>query len=133
MHEFSIMTEIVATILNEIKTHQFKSIEKVHLEIGELMALGEEQLKFAYEILIQDHEILKNSELIIEPKEPKVECNSCGYIGKLSHKDLGTLTDPTLHIPFLKFSCPQCNGKIKILEGRACIIKNITGTLKDEP
>lgn len=132
MHEFSIMTEIVSTINAEIKKHKFKSIEKVYLEVGELMFLGEDQLKFGYGILTQDNEVLKNSELIIETKKPKIECGSCGYQGELPSENIGDLNDPTLHFRFPKFSCPECNGPIKILEGRACIIRNISGMVEDE-
>lgn len=132
MHEFSVMTEIVSAINAEIKKHQFKSIEKVYLEVGELMFLGEDQLRFGYGILTQDNETLKNSELIIETKKPKIECSSCGYTGKLPYESIGDKNDPTYHFSFPKFSCPECNGPIKILEGRACIIRNITGTVEDE-
>ncbi len=132
MHEFSIMTEIVSAINSEIKKHQFKSIEKVNLEVGELMFLGEDQMRFGYKILTQDNEVLNNSELIIETKAPIIECSSCGYTGELPNENKGDPNDPTLHFKFPKFSCPKCNGPIKILEGRACIIKNITGTVNDE-
>ena len=67
----------------------------------------------------------------IEAKQPKIECSSCGYIGRLSNESIGDPNDPSLHLSFPKFSCPKCNGSIKILEGRACIIRNITGTVED--
>ena len=132
MHEVSVMTEIVSAINNEIIKHQFKNIEKVNLEVGELMFLSEDQLRFAYKILVQDNEILANSELIIENIEPKIECSSCGFVGKLPYESIGDLNDPSLHMSFPKFSCPKCNSQIVVLEGRDCIIRNITGTVEDE-
>jgi hydrogenase nickel incorporation protein HypA/HybF len=132
MHEVSVMTEIVNSILGEVKKHQFQKIQKVNLEVGELMFLGEDQLRFAYKILTQDNEVLKNSELVIENIKPKIECDSCGYVGELAHESIGDPKDPSLHLAFPKFKCPKCNGSIKIIEGRACIIRNITGEIEDE-
>ena len=131
MHEVSVMTEIVNSILGEVKKHQFQKIQKVNLEVGELMFLGEDPLRFAYKVLTQDNEVLKNSELVIENIQPKVQCDSCGYKGPLAHESIGDPKDPSLHLSFPKFTCPKCNGSIKVVEGRECIIRNITGTVED--
>ena len=132
MHEVSVMTDIVESILGEIKKHQFTKIQKVNLEVGDLMFLGEDQLRFAYKILTQDLEVFNDSELEIKYIKPKVECGSCGYTGALAYENLGSPDDQSLHFSFPKFTCPKCGSPIKILEGRECIIKNITGEIEDE-
>jgi hydrogenase nickel incorporation protein HypA/HybF len=132
MHEVSVMTDIVNTILDEAKKHQFQKIQKVNLEVGELMFLGEDQLRFAYTILTQDNEVFNDSELIIKNIKPKIQCESCGFQGALNHESVGDPKDPSLHLAFPKFSCPKCKGSIKVIEGRECIIRNITGEVKDD-
>jgi hydrogenase nickel incorporation protein HypA/HybF len=132
MHEVSVMTEIVNSILDEVTKHQFQNIQKVHLEVGELMFLGEDQLRFAFTILTQDIEVLKGSELYIKNIKPRIQCESCGFEGDLTHESIGNPKDPSLHLAFPKFSCPKCNGSIKVIEGRECIVRNITGVVEDE-
>ena len=68
MHEFSVMNQIVKSVLQEIKNHRVKSVSEVYLEVGELTFLGHEQLKFAYQILTEKNS-LKNSKIIVSEKE----------------------------------------------------------------
>jgi hydrogenase nickel incorporation protein HypA/HybF len=131
MHEVSVMTDVVNSILDEVKKHQFQKIQKVNLEVGELMFLGEDQLRFAYKILTREHEVLKDSELVIEIIAPKIECGSCGYAGALTYENMGNPDDQSYHFSFPKFTCPKCGSAIKILEGRECILRNITGVVDD--
>jgi hydrogenase nickel insertion protein HypA len=126
------MTEIVSALNAEIKKHKFVAVQNVLLGVGELSFLGEEQLQFGYKVLTQENEVLNNSVLDIETIKAQIECKSCGYTGELSNENIGDPNDPALHYKFPKFSCPKCNGSIKVIEGRACIIKNITGTVKEE-
>jgi hydrogenase nickel incorporation protein HypA/HybF len=121
MHEFSIMTQIIQTILGEANKNNLKSVTKVTLEIGELSFLGEEALKFCYEV-ISKNTILRGSELIIIKIKPKIECQSCGYLGELEY-----LEKDEFHFRLPKFTCPKCNGMVTILKGKDCILKEITG------
>jgi Zn finger protein HypA/HybF involved in hydrogenase expression len=55
-----------------------------------------------------------------------VECTSCGYRGPLESK----VEEDHFRIP--QISCPKCNGKVNLLSGRECILRNIQMNLKEE-
>jgi len=126
MHEFSTMNQIVNAILEEGRKHHAHKIEKVILEIGELTFLGEEQLRFAFDLLTEGT-ILEGAELEIEKKEIEVRC-SCGYEGKIEYEE-----KEEFHflIPLLK--CPRCNEEVEIIKGRECIIKSVRMEMEDVP
>jgi len=123
MHEYSVMSEIVKTILSEVEKNNLKTVSKVKLEVGELTFLGEEQLRFSYEVLSKDN-ILHDSKLDIESIRPEVECPSCGFTGNLEY-----LESEEMHFRLPKFSCPKCNSNVKITKGKDCIIREITGEI----
>ena len=118
------MTQIVNSILEEAKMRDAKKVEQVDLEIGDFTMLGDEQLKFAYEVLSKDT-ILQGSKLHIGHKRGKIKCESCGYEGDM------TLAEDSPHrlVPILE--CPKCHSPAKIVEGRECIIRNIRMVVPD--
>jgi hydrogenase nickel incorporation protein HypA/HybF len=124
MHEFSVMTQIVDSILEEANKRDAKKVEQVDLEIGDFTMLGDEQMKFAYEVLSKDT-ILQGSKLHVSHRKGKVKCDSCGYEGdmKLSEDSPHKLT------PILE--CPKCGSPAKIIEGRECFIRNIRMVVPD--
>lgn len=121
MHEFSIMSQIVKAVIEEATMNKMKTITKVRLQVGELTFLGEEQLKFCYDVLSKDN-ILSDSELIIEKVEPEVKCHTCGFSGALEYME-----KDEFHFRMPKFSCPKCDGKVDITKGKECVILDITG------
>ena len=125
MHEYSIMSQVVKTILEEGDKNRLKSISSVTLEVGELSFLGEESLRFCFSTLIKDS-ILSDSKLIIQKIKPEVECDNCGYTG-----DLEYLEKDEFHFRLPQFACPRCDGVVKITKGKGCVIKEITGETND--
>jgi hydrogenase nickel incorporation protein HypA/HybF len=125
MHEYSVMSQVVKTILEEAEKNKLISISRVTLEIGELSFLGEESLKFCYSTLIKGN-ILSKSELIIQKIKPEVECSSCGYTGELEY-----LEKDEFHFRLPQFACPKCDGEVKVIKGKGCVIKEITGETQD--
>ncbi len=123
MHEFSVMSQIVESILSEANKRKATKIEQVDLQIGEYTMLGEEQLKFAYEVLSKDT-ILKGSKLKIGHIKGKIEC-TCGYRGRIEPSP----DSPHRIVPILE--CPKCKGAAKIVEGRECVIRNIRMVVPD--
>jgi len=121
MHEYSIMSQLVQAVLDEAKKNNLKTVAKVKLEVGDLTFLGEEQLKFCYQVLSKDN-ILNGSELIIEKIYPEVRCHDCGYNGELEYME-----KDEFHFRLPQFSCPKCNGKVEIIKGKDCVIREITG------
>ena len=124
MHEFSTMQEIVYTILNEAKKYNARGVSKVILEIGELTFLGEEQLKFAFNIL-KEGTIMENADIVIKKVRAKIRCN-CGYEGDVEYG-----LKEEFHIIFPILKCPVCGGEVEIVKGRECLIKKVEMEIPD--
>jgi hydrogenase nickel incorporation protein HypA/HybF len=125
VHELTITTQIVENVLFEAKKQNATQITEVHLIIGKLAFLGIEQIRFSYNILIENT-IMKNSKLIIEEKDGFIKCSSCGYKGEISIED-----DPIYHVPIPILCCPKCENVAKIVEGKECTIKRIRMVKED--
>jgi len=121
MHEFSIMSQMVQILLAEVEKNKLISVSRVKLAVGDLTFLGEDQLKFCYEVLARDN-ILNGSELEIEKVEPEIRCTACAYTGNLEYQEANEF-----HFRLPQFTCPKCNGKVDIIKGKDCIICEVTG------
>lgn len=119
MHEGSITTQIVQSVLQEADKRNAKKVVEVHLVIGKLTFLNSEQVRFWYEILTKDT-IMKNSKLFIEESEGTVRCPKCGYEGNFKYEDA-----PALHVPTPTLKCPKCGETVEIVGGKDCTIRNI--------
>jgi hydrogenase nickel incorporation protein HypA/HybF len=119
VHELSMTTQIVDSVLQEAEKQDAKKVTEVHLVIGKLTFLGIEQVRFAYKILIEDT-IMKGSKLFIKEKDGVIECPNCGYKGSIQYGD-----DPAYHVPIPTLRCPKCGKAAKILEGKECTIRSI--------
>jgi len=126
MHEFSTMQGIVNAILEEAKKYNAVEITKVEIEIGELTFLGEEQMKFAFDIL-KEGTIMEEAEISIEKIRARVRCRTCGYEGGVKY---GMKEEFHLSFPLLK--CPQCGGEVDIVRGRECTIKNVEMEIEND-
>jgi hydrogenase nickel incorporation protein HypA/HybF len=119
VHEFSVTSQIVQSVLTEAEKRGAKKVTEVHLTIGKLTFLGLEQVRFAYEVLTKDT-IMEGSQLIIEEQEGIVKCGNCGYQGDFKYQD-----DPLYHVPVPTLKCPKCNNTVTITAGKECTIKYI--------
>jgi hydrogenase nickel incorporation protein HypA/HybF len=119
MHEFSTICQIVDAVVNELKNKNVENVSEVWLEVGELTFLGIEQLKFAYEILTE-HNILRDSKLVIKETKALVRCEKCKYKGRIKY-----VNNPAFHFTAPKFCCPKCNSKIEIIAGKECVVRKI--------
>ncbi len=118
MHEVSVMAGIVESVLKELEKHQVLRVEEVHLTLGEMTFLGEEQLQFAYEIITRGT-ALEGSTLIIQPEETELQCLSCGYQGKADK------VGEEFHMTMPSLVCPKCGGKVKVLKGQSCRVTSM--------
>lgn len=125
MHEYSIMADIVKAALSAIENYDVENVEKVFLDVGELTFLNPEQLVFCFKVLTKDN-ALSGAELAVTQKNAEIECKSCGYKGELEKKP----EENHFRIPIL--FCPRCEGEVKLISGRECILRNIKMNLKDE-
>lgn len=119
MHEVSVMASIIESILAELEKHDVEKVEEVDLVIGELTFLGEEQLRFAFEILTKDT-ILANSKLNIAHEKIEVSCASCGYDGGVGYVE--ELAD---HMVVPNLSCPKCGSCVEVTKGRGCGVTSL--------
>jgi hydrogenase nickel incorporation protein HypA/HybF len=119
LHELSMTSQIVESVLEEAKKHGAKKVMEVHLVIGKLTFLGVEQVRFAYKILVEDT-IMNGSKLIIKEKEGVIECPNCRYKGCLEMGD-----DLMYHVPSPILKCPECGETAKIVEGKELTIESI--------
>ena len=119
MHEFSVTSQIVQSVLTEAEKRGAKKVNEVHLTIGKLTFLGLEQVRFAYEALSKGT-IMEGSQLIIEEQEGVVRCSNCGYQGDFKYQD-----DPLYHVPVPTLKCPKCSSTVSITAGKECTIRNI--------
>ncbi len=119
MHEFSVTSQIVKTVLDEAAKQKAKKVLEVRLAIGRLTLLGISQIRFAYKLLAKDT-ILEGSKLTIERKSGAVKCDKCGYEGPIKFR-----RDPAYHLAFPTLACPRCGYPVTIVEGRECMVKSV--------
>ena len=119
MHEASVMADIVDAVVSELSNYRVTRVNEVTIVIGDLTQLGEEQLRFAWEVLT-DANVLKGSKLTIKHEPVALRCAACGYEGPAKSVDFG---DGASHsIPLL--SCPGCGGKVEVIGGSSCRIES---------
>jgi len=119
LHEFSVTSQIVQSVLAEAEKRKAKKVTAVYLVVGKLTFLGLDQVQFAYEILTADT-IMEGSKLNIEEQEGVVKCSHCGYEGGFKHEN-----DPLYHVPVPTLRCPKCDNVVSIVAGKECTIKSI--------
>ncbi len=124
MHELSVMTQIIDSIMTEATKRKATRIEAVDLEVGEYTMLGDEQLKFAYQVLSNENPLLKGSELTIKHLSGRIKCK-CGFEGEVKPAE----DSPHKIVPILE--CPKCCGAAEIVVGRECVIRNIRMVVPD--
>lgn len=109
MHEMSIAQSIIEILIEEIPDRNNK-VQKVFLKTGILQQIIPESLTFYYDILKNDYEQLKDSQLIIEMEKIKGKCLNCKKIFIIEN---------------LFFLCPDCNTGVEIIEGNEMFIEKI--------
>jgi hydrogenase nickel incorporation protein HypA/HybF len=119
VHEFSVTSQIVQSVLAEAEKRGAKKVTEVHMTIGKLTFLGLEQVRFAYEALTRGT-IMEGSKLIITEQEGMVKCSACGYQGDFKYAD-----DPLYHVPMPTLKCLECGSTVSIAQGKECTITNI--------
>lgn len=119
MHEFSIATQILESVLEFAQERQAMEVLKVRLEIGELMAVEAEQLQFCYDSIKQGT-ALENSSLEILFVSAVVRCPHCSYEGPPKYWD-GARAGASV----ATLQCPRCSQAAKAIAGHDCAIKSI--------
>jgi hydrogenase nickel incorporation protein HypA/HybF len=119
MHEFSISSEIVKTVLDAAEKNNGKKVLSVQLEIGELTLLNIEQVGFWIHELFKGS-VAEGAEVKIKTIKARIHCKACGYKGGIRSDQEDSFRHLTLQ------TCPQCNSfQIKVGKGRECILRRI--------
>lgn len=126
MHEFSMTEMVVKQALASLEEYDVERVERVDLLVGELTFLGEEQMKFAYDVLVKGT-VLEGSTLEISRSPALVECPACGFRGPITHED-----NPAFHVTSPVFSCPECGERVKVVSGKECTITGIRAEVRDD-
>ena len=119
MHEFSISSEIVRTVLDTAEKNHGKKVLSVQLEIGELTHLNWEQVVFWVHELFKGS-VAEGAKVTLKAVKARISCNACGYHGRpLSGQE-------DFMKPVTQYSCPKCGSfEIKIEKGQECLLKRI--------
>ncbi len=113
------MSSVIESVLAELEKHDILSVEEVDLVIGELTFLGEEQLRFAFEVLTRGS-ALENAKLNISQEKVEVRCPTCGYVGPVEY--IGSSAD---HMVIPNLVCPMCGSGVEIKKGKSCGVTSI--------
>lgn len=82
MHEYSITSSII-NIINDIrKKNNLKKIKKVNFELNPLANIEPESIKFYYEYMTKDDNMLKDAQLLFNVIKLEIECKNCGNLFK---------------------------------------------------
>lgn len=119
MHELSVVSGLVESVLQYVEAHAIKQVASVRLCVGELSLLEEEQLRFCYSAMIEQTAI-EGSTLEIESVSAEVHCEHCSYGGPPKYWD-GALSG----VPVATLQCPECGHAAEAVRGHECAIKSI--------
>jgi hydrogenase nickel incorporation protein HypA/HybF len=119
MHELSIASGILESVLEFVSQHSVAKVLAVKLALGQASHVEAEQLQFCYQAIIEGTPI-EGSILEIETFETVVECHSCSYRGGPMYWEDALSVAP---IPTLQ--CPKCGATVEVVEGNDCAIRAI--------
>ena len=119
MHELSIASAVVDSVLEFLDAHEAKKVLTVRLAVGELSYIEADQLRFCYTAITQES-AMENSTLEIESVAAVVECPRCSYRGRPKYWE-----DAISAAPIPTLECPTCRGAVEPVEGNDCAIKTI--------
>jgi hydrogenase nickel incorporation protein HypA/HybF len=118
MHEFSVATSLVETVLEIAKKQSSSKVLEVQLKVGKLRLLSLDQLRFSYEIIAKGT-ILEGSTLRIEEIPGNAKCPNCEYSEQLETSDL------TFHFGLPRMNCPKCETPLVVEGGDECLITKL--------
>jgi hydrogenase nickel incorporation protein HypA/HybF len=119
MHEFSISSEIVRTVLDTVEKNKGKKVLSIQLEIGELTHLNGDQVGFWIKELFKGS-VAEGAEVKIKTIKARIHCKACGYKGGIRSDQEDSFRNLALQ------TCPRCNSfQFKVEKGRECILRRI--------
>lgn len=121
MHELSVMSQVSDSIMKLANEKQAIKVESVHIQVGELTFLVDDQLMFAWEIQTRNlGPPLEGAVLTLERIQARGSCPKCMYSGPLKIVEF-----PESHFSTPVLDCPGCGEVVEVTEGRDLIIRDI--------
>ena len=120
MHELSIASAVVESVLEFLDAHEVKKVLTVRLAVGELSHVEADQLRFCYTAITQETP-MENSTLEIESVAAVVACPHCSYRGRPKYWEDALSAAPIRHT----WNVPTCRAAVEPVEGNDCAIKTI--------
>ncbi len=119
MHEFSIASGIVETVLAFAESRGIRRIVEVRMTVGELTCVEVDQLKFCFGAITKDS-ALEDATLEVDIADAAVRCPLCGYEGPPKRWEgvRAAASVPTLE-------CPECGRAAEAMAGHECAIKSL--------
>jgi hydrogenase nickel incorporation protein HypA/HybF len=110
MHEMSIAQNILEIVEDALRDEVEPQVEKVFVEIGQLVAIVPDSLDFCYTALAQGTR-LADSKLIISEVPIQIRCENC---------------ERTSRVELFDFCCPHCgNTQLETLTGNELAVSHI--------
>lgn len=78
MHEFSLVSDLLATVMTSADENSISNVTRIKLIVGECHGALPEALHFAFKALSGDT-VCSNAELDIEIKKGILRCTACGH------------------------------------------------------
>jgi hydrogenase nickel incorporation protein HypA/HybF len=119
MHELSIASTLVESVLEFANSPPPKKVLKVLLQVGELTCVEPDQLQFCYTAVTKETPI-EDSTLEIERVPAAVACSHCGYTGVPKYWE-----DALAAAAVATLECPQCGKAAETTQGHDCTIRTI--------
>ncbi len=103
MHELSLVQGLLGQLQTLAQQHRATSISRVRVEVGPFAGLVIDSFQFAFDILAQESELMKDAalEIIVPPRQYK--CFQCKEVLISDQK--------------MPESCPQCGAAMLVPEG----------------
>ena len=93
MHELSIVSSVVESVIESLERYPGARVLEVRLRVGALAAVVEDSLQFCYELASRETP-LEGSRLVVKVVPVVVHCAGCGKDGELESLQ--------------SFRCPRC-------------------------
>lgn len=109
MHELSLMQSIFEIVEQEMESHDVDHVDRVKLRVGELAAVEESSIRFAFDVLKENTRLQHASlEIVYEPGE--AYCSHC---------------DLRYPVPKYRVVCPQCGSGGRIVAGKELYVDSL--------
>jgi hydrogenase nickel incorporation protein HypA/HybF len=111
MHELSIVSSVVDSVMESLSTYPGVQVKRVRLRVGALAAVVEESLQFCYGVATEGTP-LEDSKLVVQVLPVVAHCDAC-------RKDVEIES-------LYGFRCPKCEAPVSELrQGRELEIESI--------